>query len=109
MFDKLDLCFKEKIKYQEDKIQRLQKEIVNKRKEIIYALKELAKLKGEKVFISASSYKVDFTDYYIAKSKDDINHAKCDLCIINNYNDGNFHDEVTRELEQDEDIIELEY
>lgn len=109
MSDKLDLCFKEKIKYQEDKIERLRKEIVNKQKEIIYALKEIAKLKGEKVFVSASNYNVDYTDYYIAKNKNDIEHADCELSIDNNYNNGEFYDEVTRELQQNEDIVELEY
>ena len=109
MSDKLDLCFKEKIKYQKDKIERLQKEIVNKRKEIIYALKEIAKLKGEKVFVGASNYNVNYTDYYIAKSKDDIDHVYCELSIVVNYYDGEYHDEVIRELEQNEDIVELEY
>lgn len=109
MSDELDLCFKEKIKYQEDKIERLQKEIVNKQKEIIYALKELAKLKCKKVFVSASSYEVSFTDYYIAKSKDDIEHADCEFSIDTGYDNGEFYDEVTRELQQNEDIVELEY
>lgn len=109
MSDKLDLCFKEKIKYQEDKIERLRKEIVNKKKEIIYALKEIAKLKGEKVFVGTSNYNVDYTDYYIAKSKDNIERADCELSIVINYYDGVYHDEVIRELKQNEDIVELEY
>lgn len=109
MSDELDLCFKEKIKYQEDKIQRLRKEIVNKQKEIIYAIKELAKLKGEKVFVSASNFPVDYTDYYIATTKYTIEHEDCIFSVETDYGNGEFYDEITRELKQDEDIVELEY
>lgn len=91
----------------EDKISRLSKEIYNKNKEIIYTIKQIAKLKNEKVFVGPCTYDVDFVDYYIAKSVEDIEHADSYLSLIFNYGDGDYQDNEIRELKDEETIVEF--
>lgn len=63
-----------KIKHYSDKIQKLLKEINNKKKEIKINLNRLAELQDCKVFIIPSIYdEVKFYDYVIANSKEDAN------------------------------------
>lgn len=55
-----------------EKLNRLQKEIQNKKLEIKYTLQDLAKINDNKVYQIYSTYNgVQFVDYVIAKSKED--------------------------------------
>lgn len=109
MSDELDERIEEAIKHEEERLKRLRNKIKNTQKEIIYSIKNLARLKGEKVFVSTSTYEVDYTDYYIAKSENEIEHADCEFSVDVYFGDGEFHDNNIRELQQNEDIVELEY
>ena len=88
-----------KIKHYSDKIQRLQKEICNKREEIKISLLKLAELQECKVFTIPSTYDgVDFVDYVIAK---DIDEAK-DFGIVGSYYDEIFDVSGSGEVYEDE-------
>ena len=88
-----------KIKHYSDKIQRLLKEINNKREEIKLSLLKLAELQDCKVFQIPSTYSnVDIIDYVIAK---DENEAK-ENGITESYYDEIFEIYGSSEVYEDE-------
>lgn len=88
-----------KIKHYSDKIQRLIKEIHNKREEIKLNLLKLAELQDCKVYQIPSTYSsVDFIDYVIAK---DENEAK-EIGISGSYYDEIFEINGSGEIYEDE-------
>jgi hypothetical protein len=92
-----------KIKHYSDKIDRLQREIHNKREEIKLSLLKLAELQDCKVYQIPSTYSnVDFIDYVIAK---DENEAK-EIGITESYFDEIFEVNGSGEI-YEEDIKEF--
>jgi len=88
-----------KIKHYSDKIDRLLKEINNKREEIKLSLLKLAELQDCKVYQIPSTYDgVDFIDYVIAK---DENEAK-EFGITESYYDEVYEVNGSGEVYEDE-------
>lgn len=89
-----------------EKLNRLQKEIQNKKLEIKYTLQDLANINDNKVYQIYSTYNgVQFVDYIIAKSKEDaldkgLNFSEFDE-VFEVFGDGKVDEKLTEVLDID--------